>query len=62
MKFEDFVAAASYAAGTETVYATLSDSERAKINEATARLDAGKGVPYSDVKARIAAKLKSSDA
>ena len=46
--FEDFVAAAAHATGSTTVYATLSDAERAKIDAATARLDAGEGVPYSE--------------
>ena len=58
--FEDFVEAAAYAAGDEAVYATLSENERAKIDEAIARLDQGKGVSYASVKARIAAKLKSA--
>lgn len=60
--FEDFVAAAAYAAGSATVYATLPEAERAKIDAATARLDAGEGIPYSDVKARLEAKLKKAGA
>ena len=60
--FEDFVAAASYAAGNAKVYEALSDSERAKIDAATARLDAGEGVPYGKVKARLDAKLKTGGA
>ena len=60
--FEDFVAAVSHAAGSETVYSTLNEAERAKIDGAVARLDAGKGVPYGDVKSRIDAKLKASGA
>ena len=60
--FEDFVAAAAHAAGSTTAYATLSDAERAKIDAATARLDAGEGVPYSEVKARLDAKLKKAGA
>ena len=51
--FEDFVAAAAYAAGRDTVYAKLSPVERAKIDATTARLDAGEGIPYSDVKAKL---------
>jgi predicted transcriptional regulator len=58
--FEDFLAAASYAAGDATIYATLSAEQKAEIDAALARLDAGEGVPYDDVKARIDAKLKAA--
>jgi hypothetical protein len=58
--FEDFLAAASYAAGDATIYATLPDDEKAEIDAALARLDAGEGVPYYDVKARLEAKLKAA--
>ena len=60
--FEDFVAAASHAADSETVYASLSEVERAKIDAAVARLNVGQGVPYSDVKSRIDIKLKAAGA
>ncbi len=57
--FEDFVAAAAHAASDETIYAKLSTAERAKIDAAIARLDAGEGVSYDTFKARIDAKLKA---
>ncbi len=57
--FEDFVAAAAHAASDETIYAKLSTTERAKIDAAIARLDAGEGLNYDTVKARIDAKLKA---
>jgi hypothetical protein len=60
--FEDFVDAAAHAAGDTTVYAKLSDGERAKIDAAIARLDAGEGFAYDAVAARIAAKLKAAGA
>jgi predicted transcriptional regulator len=58
--FEDFLAAAVYAAGPETVYASLSHEEKAEIDAAIARLDAGEGVSYDEVKARLFAKLKAA--
>jgi hypothetical protein len=59
--FEDFLAAASYAAGDATIYATLPAGEKAEIDAALARLDAGEGVPYGELKARLDAKLKAAD-
>lgn len=58
--FEDFLAAASYAAGDAAVYATLPESEKAEIDAALARLDAGEGVSYNEVKARLDAKIKAA--
>lgn len=58
--FEDFLAAATYAASSDTIYATLSPDEKAEIDAAIARLDANEGVPYSELKARLTAKLKAS--
>jgi hypothetical protein len=60
--FEDFVAAAAHAAGDATVYAKLSEAERAELDSAIARLNAGDGIAYDTVKARIAAKLKAAGA
>lgn len=60
--FEDFLAAASYAAGDATIYATLPAGEKAEIDAAITRLDAGEGVPYDEVKARLDAKLKATNA
>jgi len=45
-----------------TVYSTLSDAEKAKIDDALDRLDRGEGVPWEDVKARLDAKLKAAGA
>lgn len=58
--FEDFLAAASHAARADTIYETLSPSEKAEIDAAIARLDANEGVPYDELKARLAAKLKAA--
>lgn len=58
--FEDFLAAAAYAASDATIYATLPAGEKAEIDAALARLDAGEGVPYDEVKARLDAKLKAA--
>jgi len=58
--FEDFLAAASHAAGDTTIYATLPESEKAEIDAAMARLDAGEGVPYDELKARLDAKIKAA--
>jgi hypothetical protein len=58
--FEDFVAAVAHAAGDTTVYATLAAGERAKIDAAITRLDAGQGVPYDAIKAGLEAKLKAA--
>ena len=58
--FEDFLAAASHAVGTTTVYASLSDDEKAAIDNAVARLDRGEGIPYADLKARLDEKLKAA--
>ncbi len=60
--FEDFVAAAAHAAGDTTIYAKLSEAQRADIDTAIARLNAGDGVAYDAVKARIAAKLRAAGA
>ena len=60
--FEEFLAAASHAAGTGSVYDTLSAAERGQIDEAIALLDRGEGVPYETVKARLDAKLKAAGA
>ena len=61
-EFDEFLSAASYAASTATVYETLPASEKDKITAALARLDSGHGVSFEDVKARMAARLKSPDA
>lgn len=58
--FEDFLAAASHAASADTIYKTLSSSEKAEIDAAIARLDANEGVPYDEFKARLAVKLKAA--
>lgn len=58
--FEELLAGASYAAGDATVYATLTPEQKAEIDAAIARLDAGSGVPYDEVKARIAEKLRAA--
>jgi predicted transcriptional regulator len=58
--FEDFLAAASYAAGDATIYASLPASEKTEIDAALARLDAGEGVPYDEVKARLDAIIKAA--
>lgn len=58
--FEDFLAAASYAAGDAVIYATLPESEKAAIDAALARLDAGEGIPYDELKARLDAKIKAA--
>lgn len=60
--FEDFLAAATYAAGKDTIYEKLSGEEKAEIDAAIARLDAGEGVPYDEIKARLDAKLKAAGA
>ena len=59
-EFDEFLSAASYAASTGTVYETLPASEKTKVAEAIARLDAGRGVSLEDVKVRMAARLKPS--
>lgn len=61
-EFDEFLSAASYAASSTTVYETLPASEKDKISAALARLDSGQGVSFKDVKARMTARLKSSDA
>lgn len=61
-EFEELVAAASYAAGTTTIYASLPTAEKSEIQSAMRRLDAGEGVDYEDVKSRLKAKLKSGGA
>jgi hypothetical protein len=55
--FEDFLAAAAYAARDTTIYAALSAEDKAEIDAAIARLDAGQGVPYDQVKAHLARRL-----
>lgn len=45
-----------------TVYSTLSDAEKAEIDDALDRLDRGEGVPWEDVKTRLDAKLKPAGA
>jgi hypothetical protein len=45
-----------------TVYSTLCDAEKKKIDDAIDRLDRGEGVPWEDVKARLDAKLKAAGA
>jgi hypothetical protein len=60
--FEDLLAAARHAAGTSTVYATLSDGEKAEIDAAISRLDAGQGISYETFKARRDARLKAKGA
>lgn len=58
--FEDLLAAISHVAGASTVYATLSEAERAEIDAAISRLDAGKGISYEAFKARRNARLKAA--
>ena len=58
--FEDVLAAASPAAGDATIYASLPAGEKAEIDAALSRLDAGEAVPYDEVKARLDAKLKAA--
>ena len=41
--FEDFLAAASYAAGEAAIYPTLTPQQKAEIDAAIVRLDAGEG-------------------
>lgn len=60
--FEEFLAAAAYAASDATLHSRLSTHEKALIDAAIDRLDAGQGIPYSDVKARLDAKLKAAGA
>lgn len=60
--FEELLSAASYAATDETVYASLSAAEKDEITAAISRLDAGQGVSFAEVKAQLAAKLKSAGA
>jgi predicted transcriptional regulator len=60
--FEDFLAAAAYAAGKATIYEKLSGKEKAEIDAAMARLDAGEGIAYDEVKARLDAMLKAAGA
>ena len=43
-----------------TVYETLSDDDKAEIDRALDRLDSGKGVPWSEAKARLEARLKAA--
>lgn len=58
--FEQLLSAASYAAGDVTIYDTLPDTEIRAIEAAVARLDAGEGVGWSEVKARMASALDPS--
>jgi hypothetical protein len=60
--FEDFLAAAAHAASPDTIYAKLSPAEKAEIDAAIARLDAGEGVSYDELKARLAVRLKTARA
>jgi hypothetical protein len=61
-EFDELLSAASYAAGDTTVYQTLSPAEKAEIGAAIDRLDAGMGVSFAELKARLKAKLGSSGA
>lgn len=45
-----------------SVYSTLSETAKQDIEAALDRLDAGEGVPWEDVKARLQAKLRSAGA
>lgn len=58
--FEDLLAAASHAAGTSTIYASLSSQDKAEIDAAISRLDAGEGVSYEEFKVRREAKFKAA--
>jgi hypothetical protein len=58
--FEDFLAAAAHAASASTIYAGLSDGDKAEIDEAIASLDKGEGIPYGTFKATRDAKLKAA--
>lgn len=60
--FENFLSAAAQAVREDTVYSTLSADEKAKIDDALDRLDRGEGISYSQVKARLDAKLKAAGA
>lgn len=60
--FEQLLSAASYAADDATFYDVPPEAEKRAITDAVARLDAGEGVAWSEVKARMAAALKSSGA
>jgi len=60
--FEDFLAAARYAAGDTAIYASLPETEKAKLDAAVARLDAGHGVDYGLVKTRMESELKEPGA
>lgn len=60
--FEDFLAAAIHAASGTTIYSTLPEVEKALIDAAIGRLDAGQGIAFEDVKSRLDAKLKASGA
>ena len=43
-----------------SVYATLDDADKAQIDAALDRLDAGQGVAWADVKSRLGARLKAA--
>ncbi len=45
-----------------SVYSQLPETEKRDIEAALDRLDAGEGVPWEDVKARLQAKLRSAGA
>lgn len=60
--FEDLLAAASHAAGAFTVYASLSNEDKAEIDAAISRLDAGEGISYDACKARRDARLRAAGA
>ena len=57
--FEDFLAAATYAAGEATIYATLPGQEKAEIRAPRSPASTpARALPYDEVEARLDAKLK----
>jgi len=57
-EFDELLSAAVYAASNNTIYDTLSPAEKTEIAAAITRMDAGEGIPYAELKARLQAKLK----
>lgn len=57
--FESLLEAAAHAAGPGTIYATLPAEEKAEIDAAIARLDAGAGMSYDEFKALRDAGFKA---